>query len=277
MFAAVSRLMINFPHCKINLGLNVLSKREDGFHHIETCFYPVPQTDILEIIPVDEFSFSVSGIKVPGDGADNLCVKAFQLLKKDFGIGNVKIHLHKIIPMGAGLGGGSSDAAFTLRLLNTLFDLKISMERLLDYASRLGSDCPFFIADQPMIGRGRGEILSPALVSLKGYQVILVKPGISISTAEAYADVSPKLVAFPIEKTLALPVKEWKGKLKNVFEKSVFEKHPLIAQLKEQMYSLGAGYASMSGSGSCVFGIFEKRVDLKDYFAGMAYWSGELK
>src|SRR5258708_14010132 len=140
--------MISFPHCKINLGLHVVSKRSDGFHNIETCFYPVPRTDILEIIPTNEFSFSLSGIPVPGLQEENLCVKAYHLLNKDFGIGNVKIHLHKIIPIGAGLGGGSSDAAFTLRLLNAIFDLKISTERLRDHASQLGSDCAFFINDE---------------------------------------------------------------------------------------------------------------------------------
>ncbi len=269
--------MIAFPPCKINLGLNILSKRDDGFHNLDTCFYPVPLTDILEIIPAGEFSFSFSGIKVPGNPTENLCARAFHLLKNDFGIGNVAIHLHKIIPLGAGLGGGSSDAAFTLRLLNTIFGLTLSSSQLMGYALQLGSDCAFFLKDQPMIGKGRGEILSPAQVSLKGYYVILVKPDLSISTAEAYSGVSPKVADFPIEKILGLPVKEWKGKLKNDFENSVVEKHPVIGYLKEQMYAGGADYASLSGSGSCVFGLFEKLIDLREDFIGTTYWSGELK
>jgi 4-diphosphocytidyl-2-C-methyl-D-erythritol kinase len=269
--------MISFPHCKINLGLNVVSKRLDGFHNIETCFYPVPHTDIVEIIPAAEFSFSQSGITVPGNQEDNLCVIAYRLLKKDFSIGEVKIHLHKIIPIGAGLGGGSSDAAFTLRLLNAIFELKISSGQLKNYASQLGSDCSFFLEDGPLIGRGRGEILSPTSVSLKGLHLVLIKPSIHVSTADAYAGIIPFPGQFPLEETLHGPIAQWTGMLKNDFEKSIFEKYPLIGQLKEKMYSLGAAYAAMSGSGSSVFGIFEHPVDLKKDFSGLDYWCGELK
>lgn len=269
--------MVSFPYCKINLGLNVVSKRADGFHNIETCFYPIPWKDILEIIPSSEFSFTQSGIDVPGRQQDNLCVKAYQLLKNDFKIGNVKMHLHKIIPMGAGLGGGSSDAAFTLRLLNSMFDLKLSVEVLKKYAAQLGSDCSFFIEDIPMIGTGRGEVLSPASNYLSGLYLVLVKPDIHVSTAEAYSGIVPQKTEFPITEILKLPISEWGRRLKNDFEKSVFEKHPLIGQLKEKMYSCGAIYASMSGSGSSVYGIFEKPVDLKKEFPGVDYWSGELK
>src|SRR6185369_16674485 len=165
--------MVSFPHCKINLGLNVVSKRADGFHNIETCFYPIPRTDIFEIIPASAFSFTLSGIGVPGLQDDNLCLKAYQLLKKDFNIGNVKMHLHKIIPMGAGLGGGSSNAAFALRTLNSIFNLKLSVEGLKNYAAQLGSDCSFFIEDIPMIGTGRGEMLSPTATSLSGLYLVL--------------------------------------------------------------------------------------------------------
>ncbi len=270
-------LMISFPHCKINLGLHVVSKRSDGFHNIETCFYPVTRTDILEIILANEFSFSQSGIKVPGSQEENLCVKAFHLLKKDFGIGNIKIHLHKIIPMGAGLGGGSSDAAFALRLLNTIFDLKISTTQLRDYASQLGMDCAFFIEDEPMLGTGRGEILSPVSVSLKNHYLVLVKPNVHVSTAEAYANILPRQPEIPIKEILKLPLKEWRAKLTNDFEKSIFKKYPIIRDVKEKLYSLGAAYASMSGSGASAFGIFEKPIDLKKDFFEMDYWSGELK
>ncbi len=204
-------------------------------------------------------------------------VKAYQLLKKDFNLGNVKAHLHKIIPVGAGLGGGSSDGAFTLRVLNTVFDLKIRREQLANYASQLGSDCPFFISDEPMIGSGRGEILSPVLVQLKGYYVVLIKPDLRISTAEAYSEISPRRPEFHLSEILARSVSEWKGMLKNDFEESIFKKYPVISQLKEKLYSQGALYASMSGSGSSVYGIFNKPIELKEAFSGMTYWSGELK
>lgn len=269
--------MVTFPHCKINLGLQVGAKRPDGFHNIETCFYPVPRTDILEIIPAPGLSFSQSGIEVPGSPEDNLCLKAYHLLKKNFAIGEVKIHLHKLIPMGAGLGGGSSDAAFALQLLRTIFELTISDEQLKQFASQLGSDCSFFVGDAARIGRGRGEILSPTSLTLKGFYLVLVKPPIHVSTAEAYAALVPDPRPGAIEKTLHLPLARWREELKNDFEKPIFEKFPLISQLKEKLYSLGALYASMSGSGSSVFGIFENAVDLKNDFSGLDYWSGELK
>jgi len=269
--------MVSFPHCKINLGLNVVSKRPDGFHNIETCFYPIPRTDILEIIPSSEFLFTQSGINVPSLQEDNLCIKAYRLLSKDFELGNVKIHLHKIIPMGAGLGGGSSDAAFVLRLLNSVFNLKISIEQLRNYASQLGSDCSFFIEDVPMIGTGRGEILSPFAISLARCYLVLVKPDIHISTADAYSGIVPQKAQSPISEILKLPVAKWRNRLENDFEKSIFEKYPLIGLLKEKIYSRGAVYASMSGSGSTVFGIFDKTVDFKKEFSDLDYWSGELK
>jgi 4-diphosphocytidyl-2-C-methyl-D-erythritol kinase len=269
--------MVSFPHCKINLGLNVVSKRADGFHNIETCFYPIPRTDILEIIPSSEFSFTQSGIPVIGLQDDNLCVKAYRLLDNDFKFGSVKMHLHKIVPMGAGLGGGSSDAAFALRLLNLIFDLKLSVERLKNYAAQLGSDCSFFIEDSPIIGTGRGEILSPCSVHLAGRYLVLIKPEVHISTTDAYAEVAPQQSEFSIERILDLPLGEWKSKLKNDFERSIFKKFPSIGELKEKMYGCGAIYASMSGSGSSVFGIFENPVDLKKEFVGFDYWSGELK
>jgi 4-diphosphocytidyl-2-C-methyl-D-erythritol kinase len=269
--------MISFPHCKINLGLNVVSKRPDGFHNIETCFYPVPRTDILEIIPASEFLFTQSGLPVPGLQEDNLCVKAYQLLRRDFRTGNIKMHLHKVIPMGAGLGGGSSDAAYVLRLLNSTFDLKLSIEQLKNYASQLGSDCSFFIENAPMIGTGRGEIISPVSIRLNGRYLVLVTPDVHVSTVEAYSGILPQRSEFSIKEILALPMAEWRENLGNDFEKSIFKKYPFIGQYKEKMYSAGAGYAGMSGSGSSVFGIFERPVDLKKDFSGLDYWSGELK
>jgi 4-diphosphocytidyl-2-C-methyl-D-erythritol kinase len=268
--------MVVFPHCKINLGLQIVSKRSDGYHNIETCFYPVPWTDILEIIKSETFAFSSSGISIPGMEDDNLCIKAYQLLQNDFGLSPVHIHLHKVIPTGAGLGGGSSDAAFTLRALNSIFNLKLSLHQLREYASRLGSDCSFFIEDKPMLGTGRGEELSPASVNLKGLFLVLVKPEIHISTAEAYAGIKPQQPSVSLQEILLAPVTDWRNILVNDFEQSVFEKHPTISSIKDGMYRQGALYASMSGSGAAVFGIFNSYVDLKNTFNGMTYWSGAL-
>jgi 4-diphosphocytidyl-2-C-methyl-D-erythritol kinase len=267
--------MVFFPHCKINLGLQIISKREDGYHNLETCFYPVPWCDALEVIKSDQFQFTQSGTAIPGREEDNLCVKAYQLLKKDFDLQPIKLHLHKIIPTGAGLGGGSSDAAFTLRALNAVFNLNLSAAELANYAAMLGSDCSFFVGDSPMLGSGRGEILSDTSVSLKGKYLILVKPDIHVSTAEAYAGIIPKTPPQSIKETLDLPLAEWKGKLTNDFEESVFRKHPQIEAIKNELYNQGARYASMSGSGASVFGIFDSSHDLKNKFSG-DYWAGEL-
>jgi 4-diphosphocytidyl-2-C-methyl-D-erythritol kinase len=268
--------MVVFPHCKINLGLHVISKREDGYHNIETCFYPVPWTDILEIIPAKEFSFTSSGSVIPGKEEDNLCIKAYHLLKKQFGLAPVKIHLHKVLPTGAGLGGGSSDAAFTLRLLNSVFDLKLNSNRLREYSSQLGSDCAFFVEDKPMLGIGRGEQLVEFPLSLKGYYLVLIKPDIHVSTADAYAGVKPHAPIQNLSAILERPVIEWKDLLINDFEKSVFDKYPAIELIKDELYERGALYASMSGSGSSVFGIFKSRAELSQNFADMQYWADYL-
>lgn len=268
--------MVVFPHCKINLGLQIVSKRTDGYHNIETCFYPVPWTDILEIIKAEKFSFSSSGLDIPGNPDDNLCIKAYRLLQRDFNLSPVQMHLHKVIPAGAGLGGGSSDAAFTLRTINSIFKLGLSTQQLLTYAAQLGSDCSFFVEDKPMLGRGRGEILSDLNLSLKGMFLILVKPDIHVSSAEAFAGIKPKQPSASLSEILSLPLSEYRGVLINDFEESVFQKHPSIASIKESMYQHGALYASMSGSGASVFGIFNSQVDLKNYFPGMVYWMGML-
>jgi 4-diphosphocytidyl-2-C-methyl-D-erythritol kinase len=268
--------MIAFPPCKINLGLTILSKREDGFHDIETCFYPVPWTDILEIIPSPQTEFTSSGIPVPGNPEENLCVRAYHLLRTDFGIGPVKIHLHKILPMGAGLGGGSSNAAHTLLLLNTIFNLGLPVPRLQQYAAKLGSDCSFFVQDSPMMGSGRGEVLSEVRISLSGLQLVLVKPSIHVSTQQAYAGIVPQQPKVKIADIIRQPVNTWKGILKNDFEESIFKDHPLLRDIKEKLYSKGAIYASMSGSGSTIFGLFEKPFSLRKEFNGMEYWQGVL-
>jgi len=267
--------MVVFPHCKINLGLHVISKRDDGYHNIETCFYPVPWQDVLEIIKSKEFSFSQSGVVIPGSAGENLCVKAFELLRKDFDLTPVIIHLHKVIPTGAGLGGGSSDAAFTLRALNSVFNLNLSKITLKGYAAKLGSDCSFFIDDKPMLASGRGEVLSETSPSLKGKYLVIVKPDIHVSTAEAYSGVKPKQPVQSISKIINYPISGWKDSLSNDFEESVFKRHSTIEEIKTKLYKRGALYASMSGSGATVFGIFDSVVDLKSSFEGV-YWSGEL-
>jgi 4-diphosphocytidyl-2-C-methyl-D-erythritol kinase len=270
--------MVSFPPCKINLGLQVIEKRPDGFHNLETCFYTIPWTDVLEIVPSQKLSFNITGDAIPGDPKDNLCVKAYRLLADQYKLPPVDIHLHKIIPTGAGLGGGSSDAAHTLRLLNVLFDLNIDDKTLSEFASRLGSDCAFFIQDKPMIGRGRGEILTNALhVSIARKFLVIVKPAVHVSTAEAYAGIVPNKPGKSVESILGKPIQDWRGALINDFEQSVFAKYPVIKSIKETLYREGATYASMSGSGAAVFGIFDHAVDLKDRFERCVYWSGTIK
>jgi 4-diphosphocytidyl-2-C-methyl-D-erythritol kinase len=269
--------MVAFPPCKINLGLHILRKRGDGYHDLETCFLAVPWSDMLEIIPAQAFSFTTSGLDVPGNPADNLCVRAYNLLKVDFNLPPVQIHLHKIIPTGAGLGGGSSDAAYTLRLLNTICELNLTTEQLAAYAARLGSDCAFFIYDQPMLGTGRGEILEPLALGLKGKYLAICKPDIHVSTAEAYAGVTPQVPATNIKVILTTkPFEEWWFYLKNDFEASVMVKHPAIRNTKDKFYAQGARYASMSGSGAAVFALFDKPVALDPEAYDGTLWMGEL-
>lgn len=269
--------MVSFPNAKINLGLNVIRKRTDGYHDLETCFYPVDWTDMLEIIPSSSFRFSSTGLPIDGNAESNLVVKAYNLVKRDFDLPPVHIHLHKIIPMGAGLGGGSADAAFTLRQLNERFNLGLSELSLENYAAKLGSDCSFFISGVPKLGTGRGEILSPVSVSLKGKFLVIVKPNVHVSTAEAYAGIKPRPSDISVREVVeSKPIQEWKHLLKNDFEESVFVKFPVIANVKNDLYDQGALYASMSGSGSSVFGIFENKVELADRFDGMAYWSSAI-
>lgn len=268
--------MVTFPPCKINLGLNILSKRPDGYHNLETCFYPLPWTDILEIIQASSFSFTCTGLELAGDPEDNLCVKAYRLLQRDFSIGEVQIHLHKIIPSGAGLGGGSSDAAATLMELNSLFNLRLSSGELKSYAAQLGSDCAFFIENRPMIGEGRGEQLVEFPVTLTGKFIVLVKPEIHVSTAEAYSLVNPQTPIRSLREVLSEDIINWRDTLLNDFESSVFIRYPEIGHLKTKLYECGALYASMSGSGASVFGLFDHAVDLQAEFPNVTYWSGIL-
>jgi 4-diphosphocytidyl-2-C-methyl-D-erythritol kinase len=255
--------LLTFPNCKINLGLNILSKRADGFHDIATAFYPVHITDALEIISTPSLSqpinFTSSGIAVDGSIDNNICIKAYHLLKKNFPqLPNITMHLHKAIPLGAGLGGGSADGAFTLQLLNKKFNLNISEADLVQYALQLGSDCPFFIINRPSFATGRGEILSPVKIDLSGYQIVIINPRIHINTGWAFSQITPALPKKSIEIIIQQPINTWKSELINDFEIPVFEKYQAIKNIKETFYQKGAIYASMSGSGSSVFGIFEK-------------------
>jgi 4-diphosphocytidyl-2-C-methyl-D-erythritol kinase len=255
--------LIVFPHCKINLGLNILSKRADGFHDIATAFYPVHITDVVEIITAPSHSalphFTHSGIAVDGDTNDNICIKAYYLLKKDFSqLPAISMHLHKSIPLGAGLGGGSADGAFTLQLLNTKFNLGLSPEQLIVYALQLGSDCPFFIINKPCFATGRGEVLKEISLDLSEYEIVIVNPGIHINTGWAFSQIIPAQPKQSIESIIQQPIASWQSDLVNDFEKPVFEKYAAIKNIKETLYKNNAVYASMSGSGSSVFGIFEK-------------------
>jgi 4-diphosphocytidyl-2-C-methyl-D-erythritol kinase len=230
---------------------------------------------MLEVIPSETFAFSTSGISIPGNADENLCVRAYHLLQKDFNLKPVKIHLHKIIPTGAGLGGGSSDAAYTLRVLNDLFSLGIAQQKLMDYAAVLGSDCAYFVQDEPMIGTGRGEILKAIPLSLADKFLVVIKPDIHVSTADAFGGIIPKPSTPSVEEILLnYPVQRWKDLLRNDFEETIFRKFPDISSIKEKLYSSGAIYASMSGTGSGVFGIFEGAIDVKDKFPAATVWSG---
>ena len=256
--------MVVFPNAKINLGLNIIGKREDGFHDLETIFYPVKIIDALEIVEntdTDKITFTTTGNTVQGDHTDNLCVKAFHLIKNDFPkISSVKMHLHKNIPMGAGLGGGSSDASAVLLLLNKLFELNISTEQLHEYALQLGSDCPFFITNKPCFASGRGEQLRAVEIDLSNYKIIIVHPAVHVNTALAFQGLEQSNFSLPgeLQSNILRDISTWQATVKNDFELSVFKQFPKIEAIKNKLYEAGAIYSSMSGSGSAVFGIFSK-------------------
>jgi 4-diphosphocytidyl-2-C-methyl-D-erythritol kinase len=251
--------VILFPNCKINLGLHILRRRDDGFHDLETVFYPLLLEDALEVITAEENIFSHSGLEIPGDAAANLCNKAYSLLKADYPqLPPVHMHLHKHIPIGAGLGGGSADGAFALKLLNIKYNLGIPEEKLEVYAASLGSDCPFFIRNRPCFATGRGEIMEPLELDLSAYSFLLVHPGIHVNTGWAFGQLTPGLPAVGLSEVDWKDVRTWKGVLTNDFEGPVFSEYPAIRNIKEKMYRAGAVYATMTGSGSAVVGIFEK-------------------
>ena len=247
--------MIVYPNAKINLGLNILKKRSDGYHEISSVFYPVKELfDILEIIPSDIFSFTNSGFIIPGKS--NICVKAYDLLKLDFDIPPVKIHLHKKIPIGAGLGGGSSDGAFTLRVLNQLFNLGLSSDQLAIYALKMGADCPFFIQNTPKYVTGVGETMMPIDLDLSSFDLRFFIPKLHISTVESYTQIKPKLPSKKLLDCIGLPLESWKDTIKNDFESVIFSKYPKLQTMKKSFYNEGAVYASMTGTGSVLYGIF---------------------
>lgn len=253
--------MITFPNAKINLGLNIVEKRPNGYHNLETIFYPVPVEDALEVNILNEsnekFRLHQAGLEIEGEAENNLVVKAYKLLDAEFNLPPVDIHLFKHIPSGAGLGGGSSDAAYMLKLLNEKFNLELTNETLEEYAARLGADCAFFIRNTPTYAEGIGNIFSPISLSLKGYQIVLVKPDIFVSTREAFAQIKPHRQTVPLKEVIKYPMEEWRELMVNDFEESVFPQFPGIKKIKEKLYRQGAIYAAMTGSGSSVFGLFK--------------------
>lgn len=252
--------MICFPNAKINIGLFVTEKRADDYHNLETIFFPVQLCDALEVVPAAASSISIHGLAVAGDTQQNLVWKAWELLQKDFPgkVGPVNIQLLKKIPMGAGMGGGSADGAFMLDLLNRFFDLGLEQSQLATYALQLGSDCPFFIYNEPSYATGRGERLAPIALDLDQYTIQVICPKVHITTAEAFRDIKPKPAAFDLRKINELAIKDWPQHIFNDFEGPVFAAHPELGTIKQQLYAQGALYAAMSGTGSTVYGIMEK-------------------
>ncbi|GAB3321588.1 4-(cytidine 5'-diphospho)-2-C-methyl-D-erythritol kinase [Larkinella ripae] len=268
--------MIRFPNAKINIGLQITEKRSDGFHTLESCFYPVPLNDLLEIIPAPQTSFEMGGTSIPGPAHTNLCLRAYELLQTDFDLPPVRMYLHKLIPIGAGLGGGSADASFTLRLLNELFTLALSVEQLETYARQLGSDCAFFIQNRPVYCVEKGDQFEDIELSLSGYTIVLVYPNLAISTAEAYGGVRPQKPPVSLRELLQNPVSGWRETVRNDFENHLFKMYPILDKVKQELYQMGAVYASMSGSGSTIYGLFEQVVPLPDHFQAYQVWQKVL-
>jgi len=268
--------MICFPNCKINIGLSIIEKRDDGFHNIETIFYPVPLFDVLEIVESKKVEFSLSGNKIQGNKNSNLCLQAYYILQKNYNLPPIKIHLHKVIPTGAGLGGGSSNAAFMIKLINTFFSLNMNLSQMQEIARSIGSDCAFFIENKPVFASQKGDTFKTCKVDLTNYHIILVKPNIHISTPEAYSLIKPQKATFSLNKIQNLNINEWKEHVNNDFEKVILKKYPEIKKIKTRLYEMGALYASMSGSGSCVYGIFDKNIPIPNIFNSYFTWQGSL-
>lgn len=254
--------MILFPNAKINIGLYITEKRADGFHNIESCFYPTQWCDVLEIIPAPKSKFLSFGIEIDCPPEKNICFKAYQILQEDYNLEPVQINLIKNIPIGAGLGGGSADASYVLMALNDLFELKLDQETLKNYAGRLGSDCPFFIENQPALVYGTGDQIFTYPVNLSGYQILIVNPGIHVNTAWAFQNIQVKPPDVPIKQAISKPIEEWKNLIQNDFELPLFIKYEVLKSIKEKLYHAGAIFSLMSGSGSSLFGIFKNEIDV---------------
>lgn len=269
--------MICFPNAKINLGLNIVSKREDGYHNLETVFYPIMIKDALEIIVSkdNKDTFFESDIKTGTDPDANLVMKALKLMRHQYEIPPLEVHLLKKIPFGAGIGGGSADAAFMLKLLNNKFAFGISDTKLSELAAELGADCPFFIFNRPLFASGIGEVFEEVDLSLQDYYLVLIKPDIHVSTKDAFSLIIPHAPEVSLKEVVKLPVSEWKNFMENDFEKSIFPKYPVIEQIKQKLYALGVEYASMTGSGSSVYGIFRAKTDIKHHFSDCFVWEQE--
>ena len=270
-------LMICFPNAKINLGLNIVSQRNDGFHNLETIFYPINLKDGLEIINSnsnEQYQLFQTGIKIDGDPSSNIVIKALELVRNHskVNIPNMDIHLLKKIPTGAGLGGGSSDAAFMLKLLNENYQIGLSNNELVELALQIGADCPFFLYNKPAFASGIGNQLEPIDLDLSGMYLLVVKPDVFISTKEAYSMITPKTPTLSLKDIVNRPLNEWKELMKNDFEDSIFKKYPQICKIKQQLYELGATYASMSGSGSSLYGIFNKKPNFQELFSNNFTW-----
>ena len=274
--------MLCFPNAKINIGLYVTEKRADGFHTIESLFYPIGLSDLLEVVEdkgkkLSQAEITVTGIKFEGDPENNLCVKAYRLLNKDIDLPPVKIHLHKCIPVGAGLGGGSSDAAYFIKLLNEKFRLDLSDEAMMNYTRKIGSDCAFFINNKPVIATEKGDVFEDTMDKIEGSHLVLVHPRIHVSTIDAYSWIRPLKRKKSLKEEIATGDKtKWRKNILNDFEAPVFERYPEIKAIKEKMYELGAYYASMSGSGSAVYGLFDTKPNIKKSFSKYFVWEERL-
>jgi 4-diphosphocytidyl-2-C-methyl-D-erythritol kinase len=269
--------MIVFPNAKINIGLEVIRKREDGFHDLETIFYPVSLSDILEMNEARTTKLTLTGFDIDDNQDNNIVLKAYRLLHKEYNLPPVEFHLHKQVPTGAGLGGGSSDAAFTLMGLNDLFSLTIEKQKIVEFASQLGSDCAFFVHNYPLFAEGRGTVFSEIELDIKGHSLVLIKPPFPVSTAEAYKGITPIATERSLPYSVKKPISEWKNCVFNRFEENVFNLYPKLDEIKKSLYSKGALYASMSGSGSTVYGIFDTAPQqLKALFPDCFYWEEKI-
>jgi len=269
--------MIIFPNCKINLGLFVTEKRHDNFHNIQTVFYPVNLTDALEILPSNgRFEFNVTGIDLPNDN-NNLCIKAYNILQKTYDLPPVKMHLHKKIPIGAGLGGGSSNAAFTINALNSLFELNMSIQEKEAVARSLGSDCAFFVNNKPVYATEKGDVFHNINLSLKAFYIVIVCPPIHVNTAWAYSKIKPLKTRAGLNDIIELSIEDWVFELYNDFEFPIFDIYPEIKTIKEELYNMGAVYASMSGSGASVYGLFHEHICLDNKFKNCFVWQGRCE